>query len=73
MMQIDIFYCKQWNYVLQAASLAAELHRVLNAEVKLVPGVNGIFDVVIDGKCVFSKSETGHFPEPGEITAKLKL
>ena len=60
-MQIDIYYCKPWNYEPEAASLAAKLRRIFNAEVKLIPGVNGIFDVVIDWKCVFSKSEAGRF------------
>lgn len=39
----------------------------------LVPGQNGIFDVVVEGKLVFSKFESGRFPEPGEVVAKLKL
>jgi selT/selW/selH-like putative selenoprotein len=27
----------------------------------------GIFDVSLDGKLIFSKYETGRFPEPGEV------
>ncbi len=30
-------------------------------------GSGGIFDVVLDGKTLFSKHETGRFPEPGEV------
>ena len=30
-------------------------------------GSGGIFDVVVDGKRVFSKHDTGRFPEPGEV------
>jgi selT/selW/selH-like putative selenoprotein len=41
-------------------------------EAELVPGTNGIFDVIADGKRVFSKSEVGRFPDPGEVTTKLK-
>jgi hypothetical protein len=26
-----------------------------------------VFDVVVDGKKLFSKHETGRFPEPGEV------
>lgn len=33
----------------------------------LTKGSGGIFDVVVDGKLVFSKKETGRFPEPGEV------
>jgi len=39
---------------------------------KLVKGSGGIFDVVADGKMVFSKHETGRFPEPDEIVAMLR-
>jgi len=28
--------------------------------------------VVVDGKLVFSKHETGRFPEPGEIAKMLR-
>ena len=38
---------------------------------KLVKGSGGIFDVVVDGKRVFSKHELERFPEPGEITRLL--
>ena len=38
---------------------------------KLVKGSGGVFDVVVDGKLVFSKQELERFPEPGEITRLL--
>jgi selenoprotein W-related protein len=44
----------------------------LGAHARLVKGSGGIFDVVADGKRVFSKHETGRFPEPDEIIAKLR-
>ncbi len=71
-MQVDIHYCAPWNYVPQAASLADELRKAFGVEANLVPGSNGIFDVIVDGKRVFSKSETGRFPDPDEVTNKLK-
>jgi selenoprotein W-related protein len=47
--------------------VAAELKQALGAEVKLVEGSGGVFDVVVDGRTVFSKYETGRFPDPGEV------
>jgi predicted Rdx family selenoprotein len=44
----------------------------LNIEATLIRGDNGIFDVVIDGSCIFARAETGRFPESGEIIDKLK-
>ena len=40
-------------------------------EAELVPGSNGVFDVVVDGKLIYSKHQTGRFPDPDEILAKL--
>jgi selenoprotein W-related protein len=39
---------------------------------KLVKGSGGIFDVVADGKKVFSKHETGRFPDLDKIVAMLR-
>jgi len=50
--------------------LGAELHEVFGTEVELTPGGDGIFDVTVDGKKVFSKTAMGRFPEDGEV-AKL--
>jgi selT/selW/selH-like putative selenoprotein len=52
--------------------LADELHDALGVEAKLVPGTDGVFDVVADEKLIFSKFETGRFPNPGEVAGKLK-
>jgi len=52
--------------------LAAELREQLGVEAKLVPGSHGIFDVVADGKLVYSKFETGRFPNPGEVVDNIQ-
>jgi hypothetical protein len=36
-----------------------------------VPGGRGQFDVVADGRLLFSKRDAGRFPESHEILAKL--
>jgi selT/selW/selH-like putative selenoprotein len=51
--------------------VAAELKSSLGVDAKLVKGSGGIFDVVVDGKRIFSKHETGRFPAPGEIVSTL--
>jgi selT/selW/selH-like putative selenoprotein len=35
------------------------------------PGEKGQFDVVLDGRTIFSKYETGRFPEEDEILGLL--
>ena len=36
-------------------------------DIELVAGANGIFDVSLDGKIIYSKSEQGRFPQASEI------
>ena len=37
----------------------------------LVPGKGGVFDVVVDGKLIYSKHQTGRFPEHAEVLEGL--
>ena len=39
------------------------------AEVDLVPGVAGVFEITVDGRLAFSKKQTGRFPTDEEIIA----
>ena len=39
---------------------------------ELIPGRDGIFDVIVDDNLVFSNAQAGRFPEPGEVVTKLK-
>ena len=39
------------------------------AEVELVPGVAGVFDITVDGKLMYSKKQTGTFPTDEEVIA----
>jgi predicted Rdx family selenoprotein len=36
-----------------------------------IEGEKSQFDVVTDGRLVFSKQQAGRFPDPGEILAEL--
>lgn len=52
--------------------MAEDLKNEFDAETDLVPGSNGIFDVILDNKTVFSKSKTRRFPDPGEVVKEIK-
>lgn len=56
---------------MRAASLAAELS-ANGYEAEPIPGGKGQYDVLRDGKMVFSKREAGRFPDDGEILAALR-
>ena len=66
-MKIAIKYCAQWNYLPRASSLGDELKKNLGADIELVAGANGIFDVSLDGNMIYSKLEQGRFPQPNDI------
>jgi len=39
---------------------------------ELIPGGNGVYDVVVDGALIFSKDRVGRFPEDGEICREIR-
>ena len=52
--------------------MAAAIRDEFDVEAELVKGDNGIFDVEVDGKLIFSKDKAGRFPEDEEILAELR-
>ena len=52
--------------------LAGVLKTAYGVEAKLIPGSSGVFDVVIDGKKLFSKHDEGRFPEEDEIVELIE-
>jgi predicted Rdx family selenoprotein len=41
-------------------------------DLRVVPGSKGIFDIVVDGRVLFSKHAVGRHAEPGEVVAKFR-
>ena len=52
--------------------MAAEIKKDSGVDAQLIKGSHGIFDVAVEGKVIYSKANTGRFPNPGEVTALLK-
>ncbi len=52
--------------------MEATLKKELGAEVVLIKGRGGIFDVTADGKPVYSKHATGRFPEENEVVEAIR-
>ncbi len=50
----------------------AHIKQEFSVEPRLIKGDNGIFDVKLDGKMIFSKHEAGRFPESEEVLVKLR-
>ncbi len=53
--------------------MAAAIKKSCGLEAKLIEGAGGIFDVKVDGKLIYSKHETGQFPEESEVLRLLKV
>lgn len=73
--RVEIVYCRRCRFVLRATWLAQEILFSLGdvlAEVALVPGEGGIFEVRLDGNELFSRREVGRFPEAGELKRGIR-
>ena len=69
--QIEIIFCPVWNYKPRAASLAAQIKRATGLDASLQSGQSGQFDVIADGKLIFSRFDNGLFPEEEDIVKIL--
>ena len=73
--RVEIEYCTQCRWLMRAAWMAQELLTTFEAEldgVALVPGRGGIFEVRLDGACIFSRKEHGRFPESKELKQMIR-
>jgi selT/selW/selH-like putative selenoprotein len=52
--------------------LADELRSAFGADSELVEGTQGIFDVYVDDRLVFSKHREQRFPNPGEVVRLVR-
>ena len=52
--------------------MAAELKEAFGAHVKLVESAGGVFDVTVGGRLVYSKADTGRFPDEGEVAGLVR-
>ena len=52
--------------------MAASIRDELGIAAILIEGNNGIFDVIVDDKIIFSKHETERFPDHDEVIDLLR-
>ena len=73
--RIEIEYCTQCRWMLRAAWLAQELLTTFEqdvAEVALVPGRGGVFEVRVGAETVWSRAAGGGFPQPRELKQRVR-
>jgi selenoprotein W-related protein len=68
--RVEIEYCTQCRWMLRAAWMAQELLSTFEgelAEVALIPGSGGVFEVRAGGQVLWSRHERKRFPEIKEL------
>jgi selenoprotein W-related protein len=71
---IRVEYCVECNYLQRATWMVTEILADIAdsvARVEIVPGHMGAFEWSVDGQTVFSKNETGRFPELDDLKATI--
>ena len=66
---LSIEYCTSWGYLKRAVALSESVlneHKLNVEELIIIPSQGGVFEISVDGKLLFSKTELGRFPEDGE-------
>ncbi len=73
--RVEIEYCTQCRWLLRTAWMAQELLTTFVddlAEVALIPGTGGIFEIRLDNELLFSRKEMGRFPEAKEVKQLIR-
>jgi len=70
MNKVEIKYCSQCRWLLRSSWMAQEILTTFDGEINelsLQPGTGGVFEVIANGKRVWSRKEEGRFPEITEL------
>ena len=51
--------------------MAAELKSHFGADAELIASHNGVFEVTVDGRLIFSKKNLKRFPDDGEVLSLI--
>lgn len=70
MAEVSITYCVPCRYQHKALEDADAILKAFGgnlASLRLVPGDQGVYDVRLDGKLIFSLDKAQHFPESADL------
>lgn len=73
--RVKIEYCTQCRWLMRAAWMAQELLTTFEYEldeVALSPGTGGVFNVYLNRDLIYSRKETGRFPESKELKQLIR-
>ena len=69
---VSIEYCVPGNYERIATALAEAIEASLGESPELVPSRDGVFEISVHGRVVFSKRACSPFPDQDEIFYHLR-
>ena len=61
----------EWNYEPRALSLRDELSNQFNIQAELIQSSGGVFEIIRNGELIFSKKQSGRFPNNGEVASLI--
>lgn len=73
--RITITYCTGCNWLLRAGWMAQELLSTFGedlAEVALIPGHGGMYEIRLGDMLLWERKRDGGFPEPKEIKRRIR-
>lgn len=73
--RIAIRYCTQCNWLLRSAWMAQELLQTFSdsiAEVALIPGTGGVFDIRVNDELIWERVRDGGFPGPKDLKQRVR-
>ena len=70
-MKGSIEYCTMWGYESRAVSLAANVKQYFGLEMQLIKSSGGVFEIKLDGQLIYSKKQTGEFPEEMDVVNQI--
>jgi selenoprotein W-related protein len=73
--RVAITYCTQCQWLLRAAWMAQELLSTFGtdlAEVALVPGTGGVFEITVDGRMIWDRRTDSGFPEAKVLKQRVR-
>ncbi len=72
---IDIYYCRQCNWLLRSAWMAQELLSTFSEElgsVNLHPDTGGHFEILVDGVTIWERKQEGGFPDVKSLKQRVR-
>ncbi|MFM2585791.1 SelT/SelW/SelH family protein [Vibrio campbellii] len=72
---IDIYYCRQCNWMLRSTWLSQELLHTFSEEIETVslhPDTGGRFEILCNGTHIWERKKDGGFPEAKVLKQRVR-